>query len=162
MKRRVLGIVLIITTLLVSPVSADPAPTVDSITQQLVCQCGCTQTVAACSEPQCSTREAMKAMVGQKLAQGQSEAQIIQAFIVQYGEKVLVTPPKSGLNLVAWILPFVAILAGAAIIFAAMRAWVKRGSQAETAAKNESEQGDEEYRRRVEKDLKEFGERGFR
>ncbi|MDO8686998.1 MAG: cytochrome c-type biogenesis protein CcmH [Dehalococcoidales bacterium] len=162
MRWKILGVVLIALALLVTPVSADSAPTVTSIAEQLVCQCGCTQTLAACSEPECSTREAMKASIGQKLAQGQSESQILQSFVVQYGEKVLVTPPKSGFNLVAWILPFVAILAGAAIIFSAMRVWVKRGSKAQTTTTTGSEQVDEEYRRRVEQELKEFEERGFR
>ncbi len=162
MKWRVLGGVLIVTAFLVTPVSADSAPTVNSIAQQLVCQCGCTQTVAACSEPNCSTREAMKASIVQKLDQGQSESQILQSFVTQYGEKVLVTPPKTGFNLVAWILPFIAILAGAAIIFSAMRAWVKRGRQSQATTITENEQEDEEYRRRVEQELKKFGEKGFR
>lgn len=162
MKWKVLGVVLILTALLATPVSASSEPTLNSIAEQLVCQCGCTQTVAACNEPDCSTREAIKASIGQKLAQGQSESQILQSFVGQYGEKVLVTPPKSGFNLVAWILPFVAILAGAAIIIFAMRAWVRRGSQSPTTTTTERERGDDEYRRRVEQELKKFGERGFR
>ncbi|MDO8688067.1 MAG: cytochrome c-type biogenesis protein CcmH, partial [Dehalococcoidales bacterium] len=160
MQWKILGIVpLIIMALLVTPVSADSAPTVNSIAEQLVCQCGCNQTVAACPDSPCPSADPIKAMIGQKLAQGQSESQILQAFVGQYGEKVLVTPPKSGLNLVAWILPFVALLAGAAIIFSAMRAWVKRGSQTQITTTTESEQVDEEYRRRVEQELKEFEER---
>ncbi len=162
MMWRVLGVVLIIMIFLAAPVSAAGSVSVSSIGEKLVCQCGCTQTVAACSEPVCSTREAMRAMIGQKLGEGQSESQILQAFVGQYGEQVLVTPPKSGFNLVAWILPFVALVFGGYVIFLSLKKWVWQGKVQEVEKETMSEKEDEKYKLRLEKELKNFSEKGFR
>ena len=104
----------------------------------------------------------MTVLIKQKLAQGQSEAQIIQFFIVQYGEQVLALPPKKGFNLTAWILPFVMILIGGGIIYIAIKKWVWQGRHFQTSAIAEEEQADEEYQRRLEKELEEFTEGSFR
>jgi len=104
----------------------------------------------------------MNTLIEQKLAQGQSEAQVLQSFVAQYGEKVLVTPPKRGFNLIAWFGPYIAILAGAAIIYLAVRKWVKQGSQSVPSTRVEAEGEDEKYQRQLEAELKQFGDRGFR
>jgi hypothetical protein len=59
-------------------------------------------------------------------------------------------------------LPFAAILAGGGIIYIALKAWVRRGKRRLTNAVTEAEEGDEEYRHQLEKELEEFTERGFR
>ena len=156
---RVLGAVFILVALLATPASA---ATVSSIGEKLVCQCGCNQTVAACPDNPCPSADPMRILIEQKLAQGQSEAQIIQAFVTQYGEQVLVTPPKSGFNLVAWILPFVVILVGGAIIYLSLKRWVGQGKVQQVNADTSSEKDDEKYRLRLEKELKDFSEKGFR
>ncbi len=108
------------------------------------------------------SREAMTALIEQKLAQGQSEEEIIQFFVAQYGEQVLASPPKRGFNLVAWILPFAAILVGVGVIYFVIRKWVWQGRQSPTIATAETDEKDEEYQHQLEKELKEFTERGFR
>lgn len=156
-----LGIALFLVLLFASPVRAQTTAAGD-IAQQLICQCGCGVVLSDCSHAVCYFRDEMTALIEQQLAQGKSEEQIIAFFVARYGEQVLASPPKRGFNLVAWITPFVAILAGAAIIVFTLRAWVKRGSQAQTTTTTEIEEGEEEYRRRVEEELKEFREKGFR
>ena len=104
----------------------------------------------------------MTAFIEQEIAGGQSEPQIIQSFVDQYGEQVLASPPKRGFNLVAWLLPFAVILVGGGIIYIAIKKWVWRGQQPTTTGEAEVEEGDEEYERRFEKELEEFTERGFR
>lgn len=108
------------------------------------------------------SRDTMTTLIEQKLAQGQSEEEIIQFFVAQYGEQVLASPPKRGFNLVAWVLPFAAILGGGGVIYIALKAWVRRGRQSQTSAIAEAEEGDEEYRRQLEQELEEFTGRGFR
>ena len=39
------------------------------------------------------------------IRQGQSEAQILARFEASYGERILMEPPKKGLNLLLWTLP---------------------------------------------------------
>lgn len=151
------GIALFFVLLFASPVMAD-SPTVSSIAKQLICPWN--MVLADCTNP--DHRGPMIALIEQKLAQGQSETEIIQFFVAQYGEQVLATPPKKGFNLMAWMTPFVAILAGAAVIALVLRTWVKRGHQAQVTTTVETGDGEAEYRRRVEQDLARFTERGFR
>ena len=154
-------LLLLLLLLPVTPVMA-AAATVSDISKQLICQCGCTMILSNCSHDECTVRDAMTSLIEQKLTQGQSEEQIIQFFVAQYGEQVLASPPKRGFNLVAWLLPFAAILAGGGIIYIALKAWVRRGKRRPTNAVTEAEEGDEEYRHQLEKELEEFTERGFR
>jgi cytochrome c-type biogenesis protein CcmH len=153
-----LGVAFFLATLSASPVMADSA-TVSSISKELICQCGCGRIL---NSHVCDTQEAMTTVIEQKLAQGQSEEEIIQFFVVQYGEQVLASPPKRGFNLLAWVLPFAAILGGGGVIYIALKAWVRRGRQSQTSALAEAEEGDEEYQHRLEQELEEFTGSGFR
>ncbi|MBI2830606.1 MAG: cytochrome c-type biogenesis protein CcmH [Chloroflexi bacterium] len=140
--------------------AADPVE-VQKIAQQLVCQCGCYSVLNNCVHGECMVRDQMLTVINQKLDQRQTAEKIIQAFVVQYGEQVLAEPPKKGFNLVGWITPFAAILAGAAAIALALKHWVKRGEATATAAV-ESDEEDQKYREQLEKELAGFEERGFR
>ncbi len=156
-----LGIILVTALLFLIPARADAA-TVSDISKELICQCGCTMVLANCSHSECMVRDTMTTLIEQKLAQGQSGEQIIQFFVAQYGEQVLASPPKRGFNLVAWVLPFAAILAGGGIIYLVIKKWVWQGRHPQIGAIAEAEEGDEEYQRQLEDELEEFTERGFR
>ncbi len=156
-----LSIILLITVLSFSPARAN-AQTMSDISKELICQCGCTLVLANCTHSECMSRDTMTTLIEQKLAQGQSEAEIIQLFVAQYGEQVLASPPKRGFNLVAWVLPFAAILAGGGIVYMVIKRWVWQGRQSPTMVTTEAEEGDEEYRRQLEEELEKFEERGFR
>lgn len=157
----ILLLLLLLAPLFTSPVKAQTTAAGD-IAKQLVCQCGCTSILSNCTHIECMSRNGMTALIEQKLAQGQSGEQIIQFFVDQYGEQVLSEPPKRGFNLVAWVLPFVAILVAGAVIYLALRKWVKQGSQPQTTAIPETEEEKEKYQQRLEKELKEFTEESFR
>jgi cytochrome c-type biogenesis protein CcmH len=155
------GIILLVILFFSLPASANAA-TVGSIAEELICQCGCTLVLANCTHSECMSRDTMTTLIEQKLAQGQSEEQIIQSFVARYGEQVLASPPKRGFNLMAWITPFAAILFGGGVIYLATRKWVSRGRRAQTSVVTEDEEKNEEYRNQLEKELGEFTERGFR
>ncbi len=151
-----LGVAFFLATLSASPVMADSA-TVSSISKELICQCGCGRIL---NSHVCDTQEAMGTLIEQKLAQGQSEEQIIQYFVAQYGEQVLASPPKRGFNLTAWLSPIAALLLGSGVIYVALKQWLRRGKSSQTIPM--AQETNEEYRHRLEKDLEEFTERGFR
>ena len=159
LKRKLSIILLLLTLLFFSPSRANAA-TVSDISKQLICQCGCNMVLLNCSHAECGSREAMTTLITQKIDQGQSEEQIIQFFIAQYGEQVLAAPPKRGFNLMAWIMPFAALLFGAGIIYITLKKWVRRETQSQTYIIVEEE--DEKYRHQLEEELKEFAERSFR
>ena len=159
--KKKLGIILLVILFSFFPIRAN-AQTVSDISKELICQCGCTLTLANCTHGECMSRDSMLTLIEQKLAQGQSETGIIQFFVDQYGEQVLASPPKRGFNLVAWVLPFVAILAGGGVIYIALKKWLWQGRQSPTMATTEADEKDEKYQQRLEKELAEFTMRGFR
>ncbi len=67
--------------------------------------------------------------IGDLLAKGYSDQQVLDYFVTQYGPQVLQQPPKSGFTATLWFLPVVAILIGGVLLFFTMRKW----SQKETA-----------------------------
>ncbi len=156
-----LGLILLLAILSLSPARAYAA-TVSDISKQFICQCGCTLVLNSCTHAECSVGVPMTALIKQKLAQGQSEEQIIQFFVAQYGEQVLASPPKRGFNLMAWVTPFAAILLGAGVIYIIIKKWVWQGRRSQASAVAEADEKDEEYQRRLEKELDEFTDRSFR
>ncbi len=156
-----IGIILVTGLLFLIPARAYAA-TVSSISKEFICQCGCTLVLANCTHDECMSRDTMTALIAQKLSEGQSEEQISQFFVAQYGEQVLASPPKRGFNLMAWITPFAAILAGGGVIYMAIKKWVGLGRRSQTGAMVEDEEGDEKYQRQLKDELEEFAERGFR
>ena len=75
----------------------------------------------------------MKDVIRGQLAEGRSPAEVKQYFISKYGEWVLLEPEASGFNLVVYLLPWLALLAGAGVIFLAVRRWTGAPEQPESA-----------------------------
>jgi cytochrome c-type biogenesis protein CcmH len=67
----------------------------------------------------------MKAFIRVKLAAGWSEKQIDDHFVAELGPQVLATPRTSGFDLLAWLLPFAAIVFGAGAVGVGARAWLR-------------------------------------
>lgn len=73
--------------------------------------------------------EDMKRRVRELIVQGRSDDEIREYFIARYGEWILLTPPKRGFSLAAYVLPFVAVVAGAAMLVFAARRWRGQGGR---------------------------------
>jgi cytochrome c-type biogenesis protein CcmH len=58
----------------------------------------------------------MKADISQRIAAGQSKQQIKDELVAEFGTKILAAPPAKGFNLLAWLLPFVALFGGALVL----------------------------------------------
>ena len=86
----------------------------------------------------------MRRVVREMLAQGHSRHEILDFFADRYGPQVLAAPPKSGLNLLAWIVPVVAVFAVIAGGLLVIRSMAKRDDAA-TGEELPAEEGLEEY-----------------
>jgi cytochrome c-type biogenesis protein CcmH len=104
----------------------------------------------------------MTAVINQKIDEGQSAEQITQFFVAQYGEQVLASPPKKGFNLVAWILPFAALLFGGGVVYVVLRKWIKLGKQPKNANAVGIDEMSEQYEHQLKQELEDFTEKGFR
>ena len=85
--QRLLVLPLIILLSLLLACTGSDSVSASSISKELICQCGCDEVLSTCD---CSTAESMTTLIEEKLNQSQSKVQIIQYFIDQYGEKILV------------------------------------------------------------------------
>jgi cytochrome c-type biogenesis protein CcmH len=59
------------------------------------------------------TSKAIRNDIEQRIADGQSDAEIRQAYVDRYGESILLSPESSGIGLLVWVLPVVALALGA-------------------------------------------------
>jgi cytochrome c-type biogenesis protein CcmH len=91
--------------------------------KRLMCMCGCNQVLVECNHVGCSMSTAMLQKLDERIAKNESDDLIIQSFIQEYGQKVLSQPPSSGFGLSAWVMPFVALLAGGVIILFVLQRW---------------------------------------
>src|SRR4051812_15911293 len=90
----------------------------NDLEHQVRCQCGCNLDVYTCrtTDFSCPVSPAMHRDMMALVAGGYAEKEITAAFRAVYGERVLMSPPKEGFNWVGYLLPSVAIAAGAAIL----------------------------------------------
>jgi cytochrome c-type biogenesis protein CcmH len=95
----------------------------DELEHHIHCQCGCNLDVYTCrtTDFSCEVSPAMHRDVMALVAGGYSAPEIIAAFKAVYGDRVLMAPPTSGFDIAAWITPFVALLAGIALVFVVLR-----------------------------------------
>lgn len=93
---------------------------VNAIARELYCPVCENVPLDVCPTQAC---EQWRATIREKLVEGWNEQQIKDYFVEQYGARVLATPPAEGLNWLVYVLPPVAFLAGAAVLFQAIRSW---------------------------------------
>lgn len=65
----------------------------------------------------------MRATISRDLRTGQTPGEIRARFVAAYGEWILLAPPRSGINLVAWIAPFLLLVGGIVVAAAAVERW---------------------------------------
>jgi cytochrome c-type biogenesis protein CcmH len=100
---------------------------------KFMCMCTCNQVLTQCNHVGCTTSTAMLKELDQAVAHGDSEDIITQRLVQEFGTKVYAEPPKSGLSLVAWVLPSVYLLGGTLLVVFIISRWRSR-VQLETAA----------------------------
>jgi cytochrome c-type biogenesis protein CcmH/NrfF len=72
----------------------------------------------------------IKNEVKEQLASGKDKDAILKFFTERYGPWILRAPPKEGLHLWAWLLPFGALLIGPLLIW--LFFWARKSKQSET------------------------------
>lgn len=123
------------------------------ISDRLICQCGCNYGLSHCPHLQCPSAPKLRALIRDKLAAGQSEPEIIQAMVADFGPAILAAPPAHGFNLTAWVMPFAALLLGLWVAQHVLRRWRRRP---QTPAADPTLV--DRYRSRVEKEMRNLEE----
>jgi len=153
-----LGIMWCLAVLATAP-AAVAVPPVGSVSDRLICLCGCNSVLSVCPHPNCEWGIPAKQDIEQQLGAGKTPDAIIAQYVSKYGEQVLAAPTKRGFNMVVWVLPFLMLVIGGAAIYYLARTWAKRRaeSEAETIVVPASvEDHPDEIVRRMEDELKKF------
>ena len=107
-------------------------PFIIGVERKLRCTCGCNLDVYTCrtTDFTCAISPAMHREVIALVERDKTAQEILDAFVAQYGEMVLMAPRKEGFNIVGYVLPATVITAvGGAML------WImSRRTQTRTAA----------------------------
>ncbi|HEU0248136.1 MAG TPA: cytochrome c-type biogenesis protein [Gaiellaceae bacterium] len=129
-----------------SAAAAGP-PNAADLEAELVCPV-CETTLDQSTAP---VAERMKTFIRLRIAAGDTEQEIKDALVAEFGPAVLATPPKGGFGLLAWLLPLVALIAGAIAVAVLLRSWSRR-----RAPRDDAQALDPELERLVDEELARF------
>jgi cytochrome c-type biogenesis protein CcmH len=131
-------------------------PTLTDLENQLMCPMCQGETLA---QSDSAPAQRIKAHIQQRIRQGWTRSQIINEEVDIWGTRILAAPPRHGWNLLAWVLPLVGILAGAAVIGVLAWGWSRRREEPEQLPGPWSQNGrplDPELERRLDDELARF------
>lgn len=76
----------------------------------------------------------MRTQIREMLEQGHSEAEVLAYFQERYGDWILLEPPRRGIHLVVWWLPWIAGGTGALTLIVLLVQWTRKGQREEPLA----------------------------
>jgi hypothetical protein len=130
-------LVTILATCALSPTPAQETPRGKALSKRVLCMCGgCEDSAGLCNHPggtfsgPCETARGMQKDLDAHVTRGESDDQILQAMVEQYGPTVLVEPPKKGFDLLAWIMPIVVPLVALVLVWEVVRRWRQKATLA--------------------------------
>jgi cytochrome c-type biogenesis protein CcmH len=131
--------------------ATSPRATLPAIERQVMC--------ATCKIPlnvaESAQADRERAFIRNLIAQGQTEAQIKDALVAQYGPAVLALPSAKGFDLTAYLVPAVVVLALIVLLALLLPSW-RRHARGQTLAAPPSPELDAGDAARLDADLERF------
>lgn len=136
-----------------------PLPTpsddeVNAIAKEMYCPVCENIPLDACGTQACSQ---WREQIREKLAAGWTEEEIKEYFVQLYGDRVLSSPPKRGLNWFIYIMPGLAFVAGAYVLYRGVRNWQSPIEEEFEPEENAQTEEQDEYISQLEDELKKRG-----
>ncbi len=126
----------------------------DHATSTILCDCGChPQSVKACA---CGRAAEMRGEIAAMVDRGMNGEAIVADYVSRFGEKILISPPATGFNLVAWIGPLIALFVAAGLMLMALRRLARRSAAIPKPAGATQIAADDPYQERLRQALKEM------
>jgi len=143
---------LLLALVLAAPAAASERhPTLGELEGEVMCPT-CKTTLDQSNAP---IANRIRQFISARIAAGDTKSEIKRKLVLQFGPAVLAEPSKSGFNLLAWVLPFVALGLGAAVVAWLVWRWSRR-RDVEVPAVAGSGQLDPELERRLDDELARF------
>ena len=135
MLLRTLFVLYVLLALSSGPLHAAPAPDLEDRTREIATELRCVvcQNLSVADSPS-EMAQQMRAIVREQLEAGKSPQEIKDFFVSKYGEWVLLKPKTSGVSLLLWVLPYVALLIGIVAALWFIRRWVSKKRSSDAAA----------------------------
>ena len=138
-------------SILIIALAQAPTPSddeVNRVAKQLYCPVCESTPLDVCPTVACQQwRDLIRTM----LAEGKSDSEIKQYFVEHYGARVLDEPPN---RLVTYLVPAIAILFGAFLLFRGFQMWMKPSTTQAAANEPEAKPAQDPYVARLEEELK--------
>ena len=119
---RTLGLIAVVACAVALPAYAAEPPRAADLEAELVCPV-CETTLDQSNAP---VAQRMKLFIRERIAAGDTDAEIKGALVDMFGPGVIATPSKRGFGLLAWALPLAALVAGAGVLAVLVRRWSSR------------------------------------
>ena len=152
--RRALVLVVTLLALAAGCGGDDETPTLAELEKRYICPT-CQTTLELSSSP---IADRMRAVIRARIAAGDTESEIDEALVDNFGEGVLAAPPKEGFNLLAWVLPLLGAAIAVGVLAVALVRW-SRSRPEPDLSRPASANGpalDPELERRVDEELGRF------
>jgi cytochrome c-type biogenesis protein CcmH len=104
-----------------SAAASEEHPTLAELEREVVCPT-CHTTLELSNAP---IAERMRAFIRSRIAAGDTKSEIKAKLVADFGEGVLAAPPKSGFNLLAWVLPLAGLAVAGVVLALAARRWTR-------------------------------------
>ena len=131
LSRSIFSIIFVGGLIAFSPSLSFAGSLLQDLENALMCKCDdkCGKVLINCT---CSTSDKTRVKFTKMLESGLTVEQIIKSQVDKYGETVLSAPTKFGFNLTAWVMPFVALIAGGVGVKKIISSWVGKKQIADT------------------------------
>jgi cytochrome c-type biogenesis protein CcmH len=112
-RQSLLALVAALALLLVPAARAsEQHPTLAELEGQVMCPV-CHTTLDQSDSP---VANQIKAFISRRIAAGDTRSEIKQRLVANFGPAILASPPRHGFDLLAWLLPILGVVAGAAVL----------------------------------------------
>ena len=118
------GLAGVLATVLLLAGAAAAVPVDEATVHDVAAQLRCVvcQSLSVADSPS-ETASQMRGIIRERLAAGESPAEVRAYFVEKYGEWILLAPPKSGFNLLVWVVPFAGLGLGLVLVAVVLRRW---------------------------------------
>lgn len=116
----------------------------EKLGSKIMCTCSCGQMLLKCNHVGCPNSSKMIAQLHDQLGSGRdagsgntgaakSDEDVLNFFRTEWGVTAVVEPSQHGFELLAWILPFVGLIAGTILLIIVVTKWKRRPAQVNPA-----------------------------
>ncbi|MBX7152263.1 cytochrome c-type biogenesis protein CcmH [bacterium] len=130
-----------------------------SVSDDLICQCGCNLVLSQCGHVNCPSAIPMRNKIEEMILAGNSRQEMLNYFMNEYsfrgkppvGKAILSQPDTKGFDLMAWLMPFVLF-----VVFLAVVVYVVKKISGRAIEKPVAAESPAELDPRIEEELKKF------